>query len=148
MTTTSLDLSKKLVETAERVGFNLPDSEFVYAKSKANPTCILMNGLVKIETYRVTGRWDIIPAFTLDELLAIMPFTIFIGEEDTGIEEWEFIPLKVEHADGKNVEYYTNYYYNYDHETATLFGEAKYHTNLADCVCELLIWLLDNDFLK
>ncbi len=125
MTLTSLDLSKKLVETAEKKGYKLPKSFMCWAWHEKNPT------LLQYSTCGDDLKCLSIQAYSLDELLAMCPKTIWV--------EYELI-LQYSRINKTWIAFYEDYEHRY----------KKYCTNnnVINCVCELLIWLLDNGYLK
>jgi hypothetical protein len=152
MTTTSLDLSKKLAETAERVGYKLPESYFVWKQAPGvymdGVHYFLFNNFVylhpEIEPPR-PERIDnekIVRTYSLDELYQLLP--IWLTKD--GLRYCVDILL----VQAKNQSRQYNFIYSYkagtEDEKRLLNG--KYYENISDACCELLIWLLDNNYLK
>jgi len=142
MKTTSFELSKKIKELGIR-----HDTYFVWCKaagdSNSEPYIISFDELA-----RTRGRHDAIcVACTLDELLEMLPWTLYLN----GIAYYVSID-KCQPSKGYKCAYFEGLdHYNPDDQNNTDFRtltKPKISHNCAEAAGELLCWCVENGYVK
>jgi len=129
MKTVSLDLSKKLIESAKKAGYELPESYFYWWKDYQEAHDNLLEDFYLAHEENNPPDKIGVNAFSLDELLKIMPSKI----ESSGDEYWG------------------EFWWTGNREKRIYFAgylNSCSSANPCDCVAELLLRLLQEGYMK
>jgi hypothetical protein len=140
MITIDLELAKKLQSVCNEKGIKMPNSEDVWAKKRYHTSPYIIygeEGVYPKWLIHATDAYAILaPAYTLDELLEILPATIQADNEEHTVYFKSVIW-------GLNSDqWYVGYIYLDEHYK--WFAD----TNPCDAAGKLLIWCIQEGYLK